>query len=188
MHKRTAFLAALLCICSLPALASDLELVANGDFELDLSTGWEQSIAGDALFIQRATNLDVDPDYETRVYCNDGHGNAKVWQTMVLPSLDTVFTADLKTRAVDGSGAWCAAGLMISYMDGNSSVLGKTFLGSTGNACPWTSADDFHVIPLTYTWATQSFVIGDELANLPAVDPSDVVKMEVALLVTAANC
>ena len=188
MLPRMAFLTALLCLCSLPAPASELEMIANGDFELELSLGWEERIAGDALIIERAPDLDPDPDYEVSLHTFDGHGEAELRQTCFLPGLDAILSMDLRSSAVDGNGAWAAAGLMIRYMDENAAVIGRTFIGSLSPFCPWESADDFDIVRSSGDWSHKSFMIGDLLAGLPAVDPSRVLKLEVALLVSAANC
>ncbi len=188
MHRRILWLAAMLALGACGAAASDFDIITDGGFELPLEEAWSPSISGDFLYIDHNTILDHDPDYEVRLWTNDGHGNAKILQRVILPSLDTVFSATLKSSAIDGNGAWCAAGLMISYKGVHSEPLGKTFLGSRSAECPWADADDFHCIDLGAEWSEYGFIVGDELANLPAVNPSEVFELEVMLIVSAANC
>ena len=188
MGYRIARLAALLACLAINVSASVYELVENGAYEQPLSVGWEENIVGSSMYIQRLTTLDLDPDFEVRAYTNNGSGSASLSQKLCLPSLDTVFSANLRSSATDGNGAWCAAGMMISYLDAFSAPLGRTFLGARGAACPWENDDTFHIIRVGGTWETLNFVIVDELVDLPGVDPSQVAQLEVSLLVTASNC
>jgi len=187
MRKWTA-LAALTALWMAPALASQLEMTVNGAFEEPVSTGWNQNITGSYMYLERSTGLDLDPDYEVRLYTNNGSGDATLWQRLPLPSTATVFSADLRSSARDGNGAWCAAGLRIRYLDAFGAILGQSFLGSLSPACPWTGDGAFHVVEVGEEWQTLSFVIADELANLPDVDPAMVRQLEAALVVSAANC
>jgi hypothetical protein len=168
--------------------ASSLNLVENGDFELPQTTGWSQSIAGSALYINRATSYDDDSDYEVNVSSSNGQGNARLWQRIAVPSTDVYVAARLRGLAYDGGGAWCAAGLVLTYLDVNGCPLGKTAIAATSSACPWTENDTFHIIDLTTTWVDYGFILSDELMNLPGVDPGKVRELEVMLLTTASNC
>jgi len=188
MLPRTAIILLLLGLWSLPALSSELELTANGDFELVLDEGWELEVEGDELYFERATDLDGDPDYEVRLHCEDSHGRIELMQTCFLPSLDTVLSADLRTSATDAFGAWSAAGLMIRYLDEFGLQLGRTFVGSRSQNCPWEPAGDFDLIRGSDQWSQYNYVISDLLAGLPAVDPQRVKQLEVAVVLSAANC
>jgi len=179
---------ALMLMVATVAGASSLELVANGDFELPQTTGWSQNIAGSSLFITRSTTYDPDADYEVKTSSSNGHGNARLWQQVTIPSTDVYIGARLKGLAYDGGGAWCASGLILTYLDVNGAPLGKTAIAATSSICPWTEDDTFHIIPLTTSWVDYGFMLDDELANLPGIDPDDVRELEVMLLTTASNC
>ncbi len=168
--------------------ASSLDLVENGDFELLLTSGWSQNIAGSALYITRATSYDTDPDYEVNVSSSNGHGNARLWQRVPIPSTDVYVGARLRGLAYDGGGAWCASGLVLTYLDVNGAPLGKTAIAATSSICPWTEDDTFHIIDLTTSWLDYGFMLSDELLNLPGVDADAVHELEVMLLTTASNC
>jgi hypothetical protein len=173
--------------------ASELELVENGSFEDVLGVGWSKEISGSELYVLRETGFDDDPDYEAQVNTNNGDGHAKLWQRMVLPSLDVQFEARLNALAVDGSGAWVAAGLSLTYCDIDGAPLGQTVIAALGDACPWTSTPTFHLIEhgliVPGQWSSYTIDIANELAlRLPGVDADEVRELEVALLVDADNC
>lgn len=172
----------------LAAGASVMELAVNGGFEDPPEVGWEQQFNGSGFYLERATDLDHDPDYELKLRTANGHGQALLMQHLPLPALDTVFSATLRSSAYDGSGAWCAAGLRIRYLDAFSAPLGQTFLGSLSPACPWIGDGSFHIVELTGDWQAKSFVVADELALLPEVDAGRVAQLEVSLVVSATNC
>ncbi len=185
---RYTAVALLFLALSLPVCGASLQLPTNGDFEELLTSGWDQSIAGTSLYIQRSTAFDADPDYEAKVSSNNGHGSAKLWQSIVIPNTDVQFSVRLSSNAVDGGGAWCAAGLILTYLDVNGAPLGKTALAATSAICPWTESDTFHIIDTNGGWADYGFILADELLNLPGIDGDDVHELELSLLVSAANC
>ncbi len=187
MHRAIAVLAFLTCFV-LPSLASELELVSNGEFEAALSVGWEQGVSGTALSVEHAFTIHPDFDYEVRLSSANGNGSARVWQTVALPSLNAGFSADLSSLAYDGGGAWCAAALTLTYLDDASTPLGTTVLGSTSAACPWVGGPTQHIIDTTGDWQSYWFKFSDELVNLPGLDADEVREVEITLLVTAANC
>ncbi len=187
MRNPVAVLLIVACL-ALPAGASSLHLTENGDIEQPLTTGWDQSIAGSYLYIVRGTAFDADPDYEVRVSSNNGHGNAKLWQSIIIPNTDVQFSAKLSSAAVDGGGAWCAAGLILTYLDVNGAPLGKTALAATSSICPWTGSSTFHIIDTNGGGADYGFTPSDELLNLPGIDGDDIHEIELSLLVSAANC
>ncbi len=168
--------------------ASTLGLVENGDFEVPQTTGWSQSIAGSSLYINRATTYDPDGDYEVNVSSNNGQGNARLWQQIPVPTSNIYIGARLRGLANDGGGAWCASGLIITYLDVNGAPLGRTAIAATSSICPWTEDDTFHIIDLTTSWVDYGFMLHDELMNLPGVDSEAVRELEVMLLTTASNC
>jgi hypothetical protein len=188
MRMAVAGLSVLVCL-TLTAGASELELVKNGDFEAKYVVGWEHENQGIGLSIEQALTFDPDPDFEVRLSCSGlGSGTVRLWQTVLLPASDAEFSASLSTSAIDGGGAWCAAGLVVAYVDDVGAELGRTFLGSTSSACPWTNGPAFHLIDTTGDWQDYSFTLADELLNLPGVDAGRISQLEVALLLQAENC
>jgi hypothetical protein len=170
--------------------ASGLELVANGDFESDFAPAWEQSTSGTAVWIERGIGFDADPDYEARVRKGTGNGRGKLSQSFNVPGTNLRFSARLLASATASStDIWAAGVLMLSYQDPAGNVLGRTAIGATTHGCPWTDGDTFHLLGSpTGAWQDWSFTLDDELANLPGVDPSQVRRLEVALLVEATDC
>jgi len=170
--------------------ASGLELVTNGDFESAFDPAWEQSTSGTAVWIERGTSYDADPDYEARVRKSTGNGRGKLSQTFNLPGTDVRFSARLLASATaSATDIWAAGVLMLSYQDLAGNVLGRTAIGATTHGCPWVSDDTFHLLgSSTGAWQDWSFHLDDELANLPGVDPMQVRRLEVALLVEATDC
>lgn len=177
------------CLIAIPLAASALDIVVNGDFEAELTEGWEQSTAGDGATILRGTSYDPDPDYEVYLRKITGTGHAKISQGVSIPSTAVEFSANLKTYAVGSGGAWAAAGLVIHYLDQFGSQLGKTAIASRSVDCPWVSSSTFHMMtPIPNQWETVSFVIADELTNLPGVDAAQVRRLEIQVVATAADC
>ncbi|MBN2172472.1 MAG: hypothetical protein JW819_14245 [Candidatus Krumholzibacteriota bacterium] len=170
--------------------ASGLELVVNGDFESAFAPAWEQSTSGTAVWIERGTDYDPDPDHEARVRKGSGNGRGKLSQTFNVPGTDLRFSAKLLASATASStDIWAAGALMLSYQDLAGNVLGRTAIGATTHGCPWSDSDTFHLLGTsTGAWQDWSFLLDDELANLPGVDPSQVRRLEVALVVEATDC
>ncbi len=187
MRTAVAGLSVLICL-AFAAGASELELVQNGDFEGNLAPGWDEENFGSGLLLEHAFDIHPDMDYEVRLSTDNGSGTVRIWQDVYVPGVDVDFSASLTTSASDGGGAWCAAGLDISYRDEVGAELGRTFLGSTGDACPWTNGPTVHLIDTTGDWQDYTLKLDTELDNLPGVDADRVARLTVTLLVTAANC
>ncbi len=160
-------------------------LVANGDFEQPLTTGWLQSSSGSSITINRATTYDPDPDYEAYAYKGAGSGFAKLYQVIDVATTDLGFSINAKVYAYDNNAdtsCWAAAAVIISYLDATGSILGDTRICMRTTPCPWVSTSTTHLITASDSlWHNYAFNIDDELANLPGVSPSDVKKIEIAL-------
>ena len=160
-------------------------LLTNGDFEEPFETGWFQGSSGSGVMtIVRATNYDPDPDYEVFVHKGDETGSIKLFQTVVIPTTDLEFSVNAKL-IVYGTSAqcWSGAGVCIWYLDASNVVLGSSKICARTVACPWQSNNSCHVIAATDTlWNNYAFNIDDELVNVPAVNGSDVAKIQVSLL------
>ncbi len=159
--------------------------ITNGDFEEPLETGWFQGSSGSGVMtIVRAPNYDPDPDYEVFVHKGDGTGSIELFQTVVIPTTDLEFSINAKL-IVFGTSAqcWSGSGVILWYLNASNVVLGSSKIIAGTAACPWQSNDSCHVIDAMDTlWNNYAFNIDDELVNIPAVNGSDVAKIQVSLL------
>uniref|UniRef100_A0A7C6A9W1 CBM-cenC domain-containing protein n=1 Tax=candidate division WOR-3 bacterium TaxID=2052148 RepID=A0A7C6A9W1_UNCW3 len=160
------------------------ELLINGDFEQELTVGWTfvQSGSGTHL-VNRDVSYHPDPDYEAMAYQYDNPGWTKLSQTVFVPGpmLELTFTASF-AESGGVSTCWPAACFSVCYLDADDNVLGETrYYYST--YADWTSTSTLHLIRIyDPNWNTYSLDIAEELANnLPGVNLSEVVKVEVAL-------
>lgn len=166
-------------------------LLINGDFELDLTTGWTKSSYGGNDTITRGTIYEPDPDYEAYVFKGYGSGYALLSQTIDAPSTDLDFSIKAKIYAYDNNAdtlCWAASAVIISYINDIGMSLGNTKICRFTTPCPWQSTPTSHLITAVDSfWHTYSFNIDDELGNLPGVNPADVKKIEIALYDTTAH-
>jgi hypothetical protein len=172
------------------AIAHAGVLLTNGDMELDLGTGWSQASSGASVTINRATTYDPDPDYEAQVYKGSGSGYARLFQIVNIPTTDLEFSVSAKIYAYDNhSTAWCGAGVIISYLNENGSLLGDTRICMLSTQCPWSNSPTRHIIQTTDSmWHNYAFNIDNELADLSGVNPSLVKKIGVALFDSTYHC
>lgn len=184
----------LLCLAIVAITASFAQnLVVNGDFEQALTTGWTQYSANSSGGITRSTTYDPDPDYEAYVYrigsTSTASGYEDLYQIVDIPSTNLQFHANLKLYAYDNGSPWCAACLVLKYLNSSNAVLGQTRIYAYSGGCPWTNTSTLHLIGVSDSlWHTYSFNINDELANLPGVNPGQIAKIRVALFDTAYCC
>jgi len=179
----------LLLLAATPLLGSPLQCVVNGDFEEELTIGWQQQIDCSSVVVMRTLYQDDDPDYELWTLVDNGIGEVSVWQRFPIPNLDLEITAAIKVLASGDGGAWTVSGFGINYLDWNMDLLGKTFIGMMSNDCPWTESSTFHIIEITdFLWHQFSFNLNDELVNLPDVAPQQIAYLEVEVLAVADNC
>lgn len=171
-----------LLVLALPSFVMAGELVTNGGFEEDVTTGWKEDLSGASATISRATGHDADPDYEALVQKLTGNGFAKLNQTVVIPSTDVVFAANAKIQASATVDPWAAAGVALHYEDSLGEVLGTTMIVRITPVCPWVDSDTFHMIPAAdEEWNNYNFNVGNELANLPGVDMMAVHQIRISL-------
>lgn len=165
-------------------------LVTNGDFEQELTTGWLEYSGGITDSITRATTYDPDPDYEAFVYRASEGGYSKLYQIIDIPSTDLDFSVNAKLYAYDNhTTAWTGASVMISYLNNSGFVLGTTRICARSTQCPWNNSSTMHIIAAVDSfWHNYSFNIETELANLSAVNPTDVRKIEIALFDSTYHC
>lgn len=175
-----------LAVAIAPGAAAD-ELLVNGDFEEELTVGWQQTLDGGT--ITRATNFDPDDDYEVRVYKGTGSGGAQLLQEVAIPGTDATFQVALRPLASATSTAWAASGIRVDYLGQSGNLLGETLLGVITPYCPWENTPTFHLIEVDPgLWQERSFRIDEELANLPGIDPAAVRSLRVTALVHVYDC
>jgi hypothetical protein len=172
-----------LALLLLAVLGGASVLITNGDYEQDLSVGWEQTVNGSNTSILRATNYDPDPDYEAYAYKGTGDGFAKLFQLAHIPTTDLDFSATIKLLASSNSTTcWAGAAFVITYMDDAGDVLGETMICRMSPASTWTNTPTRHLIAAADTnWNNYAFNINAELADLPGINPADVARIEVSL-------
>lgn len=169
--------------------AGTTELLTNGDFETPLTDGWTTETSGYDVTFDRATGYEPDPDYEVKVAKGTGSGFARLSQTVALPGLDAVLSADLKVTTSATVTAWAVAVLSIEYLDETGHLLGETYIGDLSRYCPWVSTEALHLIEVDpFVWATHTLALDEELANLPAVDPFEVLAVRLSLLAYVDDC
>ncbi len=158
-------------------------LLTNGNFEQPLTTGWLIDTNATNLLINRATNYDPDPDFEAQVYKWTGTGYAKLYQRVDIPSVQLLFSCNTKLIATTTSSTcWAGTALVIGYLNSANTKLGETMICAKTPNCPWQNTSTRHLIIAPDTlWRNYGFNISDELTNLPGVNPSQVVKIEIAL-------
>jgi hypothetical protein len=175
------------------APATAMELVANGAFEQELEPAWTVETAGVAAFTVRATTLQPDPDYEVLVQKDSGNGHAKVYQTIVVPSVDLALSVTARFQSAADFGEahpWAAAAVMIYYEDQFGGLQGTTCIGRLTGYCPWANTGTFHIIPAANeNWNTYTLSIADELQNFPAAASDQVTRIRIVLAaVVGADC
>lgn len=173
-------------------LASASELLINGDFEQDFSTGWQQYIIGANDTLARGIGYYPDPDYEAYAFRDYGSGYVKLSQLVLIPETNIQFSVFAKIYAYDNNAdtlCWAAAAVVISYLDQNNQVLGATKIAAFTSPCPWINTPTVHLISVPDSlWNGYGFNVTTELTtNLPGIDPAAVKKIDVALFDTTAH-
>lgn len=169
-------------------------LLTNGDFEQPLNVGWSSAfgLQNTSDTIDRQTYFDFDPDYEVRVKKYD-EIYAKLYQTVNIPTTDLDFSVTAKLYALEYTPTatyWAAAAICLRYLDANGNQLGETRIAYKTPHSPWTSTSTIHLINVTdpNNWYNYSFNLNNELANLPGVNPTQIRKVQIALLDTTNGC
>ena len=171
-------------------IGSASALLTNGNFEQDLSVGWQNSAPGYYDTLVRGPNYNPDPDMEVYMFHAYG-GYFTLFQTVDVPSTDLQFSVDASMSAYDNNAdtlCWAAAAVIVSYLSENNAVLGQTRICNYTTPCPWVNSSTVHLIPASdELWHSYSFDVNTELGNLPGVNPLLIRKIGVALYDTAAH-
>lgn len=167
------------------AAGSGAELVQNGTFE-DGTTGWVLAVDS----TEGSWSAGAAPDHDER----DPDCEALVWkllrystslsQTVSLPSLATRFADDARLVAyiAQDTTYYAYAAVTLEYQDAAGTALGRTMVLRQTDRSPLVSTPTRHLIfAPDEEWHRFGFVIADELANLPGVNPADVAKVAIRL-------
>lgn len=173
----------LLLILAMPSYVVAVELVTNGGFESDLPPAWQVESSGAAAIVNRATGYDGDPDFEVLVEKGTGNGQAKLNQSIVIPSVDVDFSVNAKIQVSSTAGGpWAAAGVALNFENHIGDLLGTTVIVGKTADCPWIDNDTFHMIPAPdEEWNSFGFNVASELVNLPGVDMMAVHQIRISL-------
>lgn len=190
-----SFIFAGLMVAGTAAVVDAHELVVNGDFELDIATGWTiDSIEGMTPYydtLDRGVDFDSDPDFEARVKKYDS-AHARLSQLFDVSTTNLDFAIAVKLYAVEYNPAgtyFAAAAVVLSYMNDSGAVLGETRICYKTSHCIWANTATLHLIEVPDSnWNVYAFNVNDELTNLPGVNPPDIAKVKVALFDTTDGC
>jgi hypothetical protein len=170
------------------------DLMINGNFEQDLTTGWTQLSSGVNIIIDRATTYDPDADYEAQVYEGVGSGFASLYQAVDLQSMplnQLQFSCKAKLYAYDNDAdtlCYAATAVIVSYLNQAGAALGETRICQFTAPCDWANNSTTHLITVADSlWHNYSFNVATELGNLPGVNPSNVKMIKVAMYDTTAH-
>lgn len=158
------------------------ELLVNGGFEQELSTGWVQSMGGSGTHtIDRDTGYEPDPDYEAYCYQYDNPGYARLSQQVEVPGPALEVSFRVKLERSNDTSCWPAAFASICYLDEGGALLGETRYYSSP-VVAWEPTSTFHPVQVSSTdWNEYTVIVADELSqNLPGVTPGDVRRVELA--------
>lgn len=166
------------------SLGFSQELLLNGNFEQEPSVGWVQTDSGYGTHqVVWDTIYQPDPDYEVFVYQYDNPGWTRLSQRVEVPGIALQLSFWAKFANSGGtSTCWPAACFQIRYYDADTNLLGETryYYSQYAN---WVPSPTLSLYQITNPdWTRYELNIADELtANLPGVNPSDIVFVEVAL-------
>ncbi|MGQ9535417.1 MAG: hypothetical protein ACUVTF_09365 [bacterium] len=132
------------------AFGSGGNWLTNGDFEQDLSMGWNAFHGGSSVYIDRATTYETDPDYELRLEKGSGNGFANLSQVIdiTIPS-EFNFSIKAKLYAYDNNAdtlTYAGAAIRVIYRNVSGTFLGETKICQFTAPCPWKNIPTCHLI------------------------------------------
>jgi hypothetical protein len=168
----------------LPAAAQ--ELLANGDFEQDLSVGWKDtvySLTGSWLF-ERTDTLGQSSGCGARVWKTLA-SYAALTQQVNVPNHHLVFSFDGRFRIGGGSNTcWPVAAVVLRYLDVAGIELGNTKFVLHNEFCNWSNSDTAHLVEIDVPeeWRPHQLDIAQELYdNLAGVNPWSVAQVRIEI-------
>ncbi len=163
---------------------SGAELLTNGDFEQDISVGWTEQASGGEYTIGRDIFHNADPDYEAcvRKYLT---GYATLTQTVSVPNTNLFFSAEARFSNECEDNVYnyfAASAIRLEYQDSSGVTLGETRIFSGTEYCDWASTSSLHLIEVAGDeWLELSFLVEEEVRNIPDVNPDDVAQVTISL-------
>lgn len=184
MHRLVVLLSVAL------AVGLGQNLLTNGDFEQELTTGWTRGDSGYGTHeVNRGPGYHPDPDYEVYVYQYDNPGVAQLIQYVDVPGSVLSFSFWAKFEEGGGSSScWPAGVFSVYYCDASDAVLGETRFYYSAYA-NWTPSPTLSLSRITNpNWAEYTLDIASELStNLPGVDPGQVARIGIAVTAYASG-
>ena len=182
--KRFVIVLSLLAGFVLPAAAQ--ELLVNGDFEQDLSVGWQDtvnSLTGSWLF-ERSDTLGQSSGFAGRIEKSLAAFAALTQQVMV-PNQHVLLSFDARFRIGGGSNTcWPVASVIVRYLDATGTELGNTKFILHNEFCTWANSDTAHLIEIENpdAWANHQLDIAQEIyGNLPGVNAWNVAQVRLEI-------
>lgn len=164
-------------------LASNL--IANGDFEQDLSVGWTLQQGGLGSHItNRATSYHPDPDNEVQVRQYSGPGYTRLGQLIDVDGPDLMLSFWARWNIGGGSSTcWPVTAVFVEYYDHRGLMLGDTRFYYHNAYCNWAPSNRRNLIDISDpNWMQYDLSIRQEITdNLPAVDADLVKRIGIAL-------
>lgn len=158
------------------------ELLVNGGFEQDLSTGWTQASNGGTPFFDRSADYEPDPDYEAQAYLYSGSGWLRLSQMVAAPHtvLDLSFRASFQLGG-GSSSCWPVGAFSVGYYDAGNTLLGETRFYYHNSYCDWVAGPTLSLHNVDNPgWMLYTLNLADELSeHLPGVDPDAVARVQV---------
>lgn len=160
-------------------------LIRNGRFEDGLA-GWDlrvDSVEGSWVAM---TSPEFEPDIDHEVLVEKLlRYSTTLSQTAALTTLDSrfAFRSRLYAYVVADTGEYHAyASVTLEYQDAGGSELGRTMILRKTAQSPITNTATRHLILAPdEAWQSYEFVVRDELANLPGVNPAEVARVAVRI-------
>jgi hypothetical protein len=178
----------ILLMTLLAVLGFSQNLLTNGDFEQDLSSGWTSETSG-SVTINRNAGYQPDPDFEAMESLYS-LGWGRLNQTVDVPGITLTLDFWAKFEIYGNSSTcWPVAAVTLSYLDAMNSKLGETRVYCHDQYCTWTNTPTLSLIEVTNPdWTHYTLDVAQEVSsNLPGVNPGDVSKVTVSLFDTTAG-
>lgn len=184
----------LVLLSLLLAVSWGQEAVRNGNFEdsLQFWTRLDSNNTGSAGVAQVdvSTAYDPDPDREVCIYKYNQY-STRIYQLVEVLTTYAEFRARLKLTAaiLSGTSYWAFSALTIEYRDEANQPLGRTMIIRRTSNYTLPSDPQLHAIAVADTnWNDYHFVLRDELANIPSINPDQVRKAVITLSSHSNGC
>jgi hypothetical protein len=179
---------AVLLLPLLLAFGLSQNLLTNGDFEQELTTGWTQNVYG-VVTIDRGTDYQPDPDFEAKdsLYA---YGWGKLSQIVDAPGIQLALSFWARFEIGAGSSTcWPVACVTVGYYDAANVLLGETRFYYHNSYCTWVPSSTLSLIEVTNPdWTQYNLDIAQELTqHLPGIAPGQVSRVEIALYDTTSG-